>query len=33
MPVSANERYTFDCNPRDGVVLGFLPLSVQTIYT
>lgn len=29
MPVSANERYTFDQSPRGGVVLGFLPLPAQ----
>ncbi|HEY7507996.1 MAG TPA: hypothetical protein VH677_02615 [Nitrososphaera sp.] len=29
MPVSANERYTFDCSQQGGVVLGFLPLSAQ----
>ncbi len=30
MPVSANERYTFDRNTREGMLLGFFPLSVQT---
>lgn len=30
MPVSSNERYTFDYNQQDGVVLGFMPLSTQT---
>lgn len=29
MPVSANERYTFGYNQREGVVLEFLPLSIQ----